>query len=229
MFAVCFREFKSLFKSIRSLIIIGVIFGVTLGAAKIVSLFQSQLQEFGLGDSAYATGLLILILIASPLFVSTLTHSTINEEVKSRTIRFIATKTSRENIVFGKFLGNLFFWIVCLFIALLLITPFSKAFHVSELMECIVFVSYFVGLSLLFSTLIPKPGVTGFLGMAIAVIVPIVGLWSIASENIFLKIYSFITPYYFFSHDNDSYIYIVLIYPIIFLVISLITIRKRDL
>lgn len=229
MFAVCFREFKSLFKSIRSLIIIGVIFGVTLGAAKLVSSFQSQLQEFGLGDSAYATGLLILILIASPLFVSTLTHNTINEEVKSRTIRFIATKTSRENIVFGKFLGNLFFWIVCLFIALLLITPFSKAFHVSELMEGIVFVSYFVGLSLLLSTLIPKPGVTGFLGMAIAVIVPIVGLWSIASENIFLKIYSYITPYYFFSHDNDSYIYIVLIYPIIFLVISLITIRKRDL
>lgn len=66
MLAVCFREFKSLFKSIRSLIIIGVIFGVTLGAAKLVSSFQRQLQELGLGDSAYATGLLILILIASP-------------------------------------------------------------------------------------------------------------------------------------------------------------------
>lgn len=229
MLAVCFREFKSLFKSIRSLIIIGVIFGVTLGAAKLVSSFQRQLQELGLGDSAYATGLLILILIASPLFVSTLTHSTINEEFKSRTIRFIATKTSRENIVIGKFLGNLFFWIVCLFVALLLIIPFSKAFHVPELMQSIVFVSYFVGLSLLLSTLIPKPGVTGFLGMAIAVVVPILGLWSIASENIFLKIYSYITPYYFFSQDNDVYIYIVLIFPIIFLAISLFTIRKRDL
>lgn len=229
MFAVCLREFKSLFKSIRSLIIIGVIIGVTLGAAKLVSSFQSQLQQLGLGDSPYATGLLILTLLASPLFVSTLTHNTINEELKTRTIRFIATKTSRANIVIGKFLGNLFFWIVCLFVALLLITPFSKAFHISDLMQSIVFVSYFIGLSLLLSTLIPKPGVTGFVGMAIAVIIPILGLWSIASENIYLKIYSYITPYYFYSQDKDVYIYIVLIFPIIFLAISLIIIRKRDL
>lgn len=229
MFAICLREFRSLFKSIKSLIVIAIIFGVTLGAAKLVSAFQSQLQQIGMGNSPYATGLLVIIILASPLFVSALSHNMINEELRSRTIRFIATKTSRENIILGKFLGTLFFWIACLIVALLLITPFSKTFHFFELLQCITFVAYFIGLSILLSTVISRPGVTSFLGMTLSIALTALGLWSIASDNIFLKIYSYITPYFYYSQDNKIYTYLVLIFPIIFLGISLIIIRKRDL
>jgi len=229
MFAICFREFKSLFKSIKSLIIISIIFGVTLGTAKLVSTFQSQLQELGMGDSSYATGLLIVIILVSPLFVSTLSHNTVNEELSSRTIRFIATKTSRRNIILGKFLGILSFWTVCLIVALLLITPFSGEFHLSEFIQSVIFITYFIGLSIMLSTIIPRPGITGFLGLVLSIGLTVLGLWSIGSDNILLKIYSYITPYFFYSQDNEFYTYLVLVFPIIFLGISLITIRKKDL
>jgi ABC-2 type transport system permease protein len=73
-----------------------------------------------MNDSPYATGLLIIILLASPLFIFVLIHNAIYEDYRSRTIRFIATKTSRENIIFG----SLFFWIVCLTITVILFNSF---------------------------------------------------------------------------------------------------------
>jgi len=45
MFTICFREFKDLFKSIRSIIVILIIFGVTLGVAKILSQFGDQIKS----------------------------------------------------------------------------------------------------------------------------------------------------------------------------------------
>lgn len=229
MLAVAYREFKNLIKSVKSLIVIAIIFGITVGFASLIRFFQEQFQELNLGTNEYATGVLILILLASPLFIFTLSHNIINEELKSRTIRFIATKTSRNQIVLGKFLGVLLFWIVCLTAAFLLIIPYSKAFHFLELLQTIIFVSYYIGLNILFSISISKPGVTAFLGMILSIAIPIIGVWSIGSEKVFLKIYSYITPYFYYSQTNDSYIYIVVIFPILFLVLSIILIRKRDL
>lgn len=229
MLAIAYREFKNLFKSIRSLIIIAIILGVTFGTARMVNVFQEQLQDFGFGTNEYATGLLIMVMLASPLFVFTLSHNIINEELKTRTIRFIATKTSREKIVLGKFLAVLFFWLACLIVALILIIPYSKVFHFHELLQAIIFISYFIGLSILLSTVIPKPGITAFLGMIISIATPILGVWSIGSEKFFLKIYSYITPYFFYSQTSEYYTYIVLIFPILFLVLSILILRRRDL
>jgi len=218
-----------MFKSIRSFIIIGAIFGVTVGSAKLVSNFQTQLGKLGVNDSPYAAGLLIIILLASPLFVSTLSHNVINEEVKTRTIRFIATKTSREKIILGKFLGILFFWFTCIFVASLLLIPFSKTFHYLELLQSVIFVTYFIGLCIALSTIISKPGITSFLSMALSIALTFLGLWSMISDNIYLKIYSYITPYYYFNQENEYLTLIVIIFPAIFLLFSLIIFRKKDL
>jgi len=53
MFAITLREFKSLFQSIRAILIIVVLFGVTIGSAKLVSQFKGQLSDLGLGNNAY--------------------------------------------------------------------------------------------------------------------------------------------------------------------------------
>ncbi len=163
MFAIGFKEFKNLFKSFKSLVVISIILGVTLGSAKLISIFQSQLHQLGMNDSPYATGLLIIILLASPLFIFALSHNAINEEYRSRTIRFIATKTSRENIIFGIFRDfilldclfnnscnfiNLFFWSFLFF-------RINTINHLCVL---------FYRLTILLSTVISRPGITGFLG-----------------------------------------------------------------
>ncbi|CAM5517432.1 hypothetical protein [Bacillus safensis FO-36b] [Bacillus safensis subsp. safensis] len=110
MFAIGLNEFKALFKSIRSILIIIVIIGITTGTAKILSQFSNRsLKSLGLGDNAYVGGLMVLLFIAAPLFVTSLAHNVINKEVYSRTVRFLVTKTSRSNIIVGKFLGNLLF------------------------------------------------------------------------------------------------------------------------
>ncbi|MCP3029501.1 ABC transporter permease [Halobacillus sp. A5] len=229
MITISLKEFTSLFKSIRSIIIISIIFGVTLGSAKLINTFQAELAQFDLGSSAYAAGLMLIIIIASPLFVSSLSHNVINEELKSRTIRFIATKISRNRIIAGKFLGILLFWSLCLFVALLLTIPFSKTFPISEFFQSIVFISYFVGLTILLSTLIHKPSLSILTGIALALVFPILGLWSVFSDNFFLKVFSYLTPYLYFSKEQELYSFFVLIFPVIFLVISLMIMRKRDL
>ena len=229
MFTICFREFKDLFKSIRSIIVILIIFGVTLGVAKILSQFGDQIKSFGLGNNVYAAGLLTLLLIAGPLFVTSLSHNVINQELHSRTIRFLATKISRDKIVFGKFLGVLLFWIVCLLTALLLVVPFSKAFYFPEFVQAVIYISYFIGMTILISTIITKPSITMFLGIAIAIIMPVLGIWGTVSENIFLKIASHITPYFYYTQENTSYTYFVAFFPVIFLLLTIFIMRKKEL
>ncbi|MFL0475326.1 ABC transporter permease subunit [Priestia megaterium] len=229
MFTICFREFKDLFKSIRSIIVILIIFGVTLGVAKILSQFGDQIKSFGLGNNVYAAGLLTLLLIAGPLFVTSLSHNVINQELHSRTIRFLATKISRDKIIFGKFLGVLLFWIVCLLTALLLVVPFSKAFYFPEFIQAVIYISYFIGMTILISTIIAKPSITMFLGIAIAIIMPVLGIWGTVSENIFLRIASHITPYFYYTQENTSYTYYVAFFPVIFLVLTIFIMRKKEL
>lgn len=152
-----------------------------------------------------------------------------NKEVYSRTVRFLVTKTSRSSILLGKFLGNFLFWVVCLTISFILIMPFSNAFYFLELIQSIIFISYFLGFSLLLSTIISSPSITMFLGITISIILPIIGMISIGTTNVFIQIVSYITPYYYFTNDQTDFTYIVVIFPVIFLLISIITLRKRDL
>ena len=127
MLTIGLREFQNLFKSIRSIIIILFIFSVTLGMAKLISKYKGVLGEVGgLEGDVYMGGLLLLIIAAGPLFVASLSHSAINQEIHSRTIRFLATKVSREKIVLGKFLGIAMYWVVCISVASLLILPVYK-------------------------------------------------------------------------------------------------------
>ncbi|GAB2554484.1 ABC transporter permease [Gracilibacillus alcaliphilus] len=230
MFTIAFREFRSLFTSIRSILIIIVLFGVTVGAARLVRQFEEQLQELGLGQDAYAMGLMLLLILASPLFVTSIAHNVVNKEIADRTIRFLATKTTRNRIIFGKFIGHFLFWSICLTVALLLIVPFSKSFAILDLLQAIIFVSYFIGWTLFLSTSITKPALTMFLGITLSIALPILGLWSTGTDNWFIKIVGYLTPYFYYTQGDDSYYaYLVVIFPIIFILGSLLIFRKRDL
>lgn len=229
MFAITLREFKSLFQSIRAILIIVVLFGVTIGSAKLVSQFKEQLSDLGLGDNAYIIGLMLLLFLAAPLFVTSISHSSVNKEIESKTIRFLATKTSRENIIFGKFLGNVSFWVLCLTVALLLIVPFSKSFPIVDLIQSIIFVSYFIGLSLFLSTVVNSSAMTMFVGIFISIALPVIGMWSLISKNVIVDTLSYLTPYYYYTQENTAYTYLVLIHIAVFVIASLMIFKRRDL
>jgi ABC-2 type transport system permease protein len=107
----------------------------------------------------------------------------INREIHLRTMRFLVTKTTRDKIILGKFLGVSFFWFICLFIAISLTIPFSKQFYFIQLLKTMIFVTYFVSLSLFLSTVFNKPSLSMFVGIVLAIALPIIGFWSIVSEN----------------------------------------------
>lgn len=231
MFTVGFREFKSLFTSIRSILIIVVLFGVTIGTARLVRQFEAPLQELGLGNDAYAMGLMLLLILAAPLFVTSLSHNIVNKEMDTRTIRFLATKTSRSNIILGKFIGSFLFWVVCITVALILIIPFSKSFSIVNLIQSVIFVSYFISLTLFLSTIILKPSLSMFLGIIISITLPVLGLWSMETDNFFIKAIGYITPYFYYTQEKtyNYYTYFVAFFPILFILLSLSIFRKRDL
>lgn len=229
MFSVAIHEFKKQIKSIKSILVILIIFSITIGVASVGEKYKS-LIEMGAGSNVYTLGLTMTILIAGPLFTLSLSHNIINEEIRTRTIRFIATKTSRANIVIGKYLGIVFFWIICLVLSMLLISLFSHSIYINKFMISFSFLLYFIGLTILLSTLISNPIMTNLIGITLSIIMTILGLWGTLSNNIILKIFSYLTPYHYFIHEENSALaYIPILFSIIFVILSIILIRKRDL
>ncbi|MDP9726516.1 ABC-2 type transport system permease protein [Priestia aryabhattai] len=228
MNTICLREFKSLFKSLRSVIIILIIVGVTVGAASFLSNFKGDLSGLGL-DNVYVAGLLLLNLIVGPLFVTSLSHDIINKESQSRTIRFLLPKTSRDKIVIGKFMGISLFWFFCFLISILLIVPFSKGFYFKELIQAIIFITYFTSLTLLLSSIINQPRMSMFVGIVCSIVIPVIGLWSsVSHSNVFINIVGYLTPYFYFTNENHYLIYVVPGFTLLFLLLSLIIFRKKD-
>ncbi|GGI37043.1 MULTISPECIES: ABC transporter permease [Staphylococcus] len=230
MLSIARKEFVSLFKSIKSILIVLIMIAISLGIAKILSLFGSQLSsEIGIHKTPYQLALMLTVILTSPLFAFTLSHNIINEEVKNRTMRFLATKTTRNNILFGKFLGALLFWITCLLITTLLLIIYSHEFYFLELMQSIAFVSYFLGMATLLSVFIDNTMLTNFLGIALSIILTVLGLWSTETNRIWLKLLKYIMPYFYYCSENRAVPFVILIFTIIFLIISLYIFRKRDL
>lgn len=110
-----------------------------------------------------------------------------------------------------------------------LINFYSHEFYLLELLQCLVFVSYFLALATLLSVLIDNTILTNFLGIALSLIMTILGLWSMNSDKIWLKLFSYITPYFYYLKDNPAMPFIVVIFPVVFLIISVYVFRKRDL
>lgn len=229
MFAIMWREFLSSFKSIKSIVTILIFLGISLGLSKLVSNFYEPIRSLGIEGAPYAIAIIFMTILISPFFIFTLSHNAINEEIKSSTVRFIATKTKRVNIIMGKFLGLMLFWCVTLSISTLISIVYSHHFYILELFISLIFISYYLSLSILISTFVINTTLTNFLGIALSLIMTILGVWSVASSNILLKIYSYITPYHYYFSTNKYLTMFVLIFTLIFLITSIIKFQARDL
>lgn len=229
MFSIMYREFLSYFKGIKSIVTILIFSGISLGLAKIVSNLYEFIKTLGVEGTPYAIAIIFMTVLISPFFIFTLSHNAINEEIQTSTIRFVATKTRRSNIVMGKFLGSMLFWLLTLCISSLINTIYSHQFYILELLMALIFISYYLALSILLSTFITNKTLTNFLGIALSLMMTILGVWSVASNNTLLKIYSYITPYHYFFSSNKYLVLIVIIFTVIFLIVSIIKFQKRDL
>ncbi len=203
MIAIGKKEFIDMFKNIKSIIIIALLLITSYFSAKYSSILGTviSLTEQEMTD-AYTVGLVFLLVFFGQLFVTSLSHDTINKESHERTMRFLVTRTSRLQILFGKFSGVWLFWFSCTFISFLLISIYSSQFHLLIFSQAIALLTFQIALTTFLSVTIPKPSITMFLGVLIGLLSPILGFWFVLTNNVWISWLKFASPYYYLTENN---------------------------
>ncbi|MFJ5748113.1 hypothetical protein ACIP97_05830 [Peribacillus frigoritolerans] len=87
--------------------------------------------------------------------------------------------------------------------------------------------TYQIGLTILLSVLIPKPGFTMFLGIMVGVAFPIIGLWVSFTSNVWVSWIKFITPYYYLIREDYTFLVIIILAGIMLVIANLIFKRRE--
>ncbi|WP_350299909.1 hypothetical protein [Peribacillus frigoritolerans] len=228
MYIIGKREFISLFKGIKSVIIVMMLLATSYYSAKFSDLLTTGIELTAReAENIHTVGLLILILFFGQLFVMGLSHDSLNRETHERTIRFLVTRTSRTSIILGKFLGIWLFWLICLTTSFLLTSIFSQKIDVFIFTQTMSLLTYQIGLTILLSVLIPKPGYTMFLGIMVGVAFPIIGLWVSFTSNVWVSWMKFITPYYYLIREDYTFLVIFILAGIMLVIANLIFKRRE--
>lgn len=227
MKAIVEKEFKSLFKSFKSIAMIAFFLIVSFAASKFFSNNLDLLQK-NYAESAYVSSIRGLVMFLGFLFVLSLSHDVVNREVENQTIRFLVTKSSRSSIVIGKFLGVFLFWLVCILCSFIVIGLFARQIFVFDFLQMMCFIAYAVSLTILISLVIKKPSHTTFVGILLGIAVPVLGLWSVSSNKFILEIVKYALPYYYIL-KGGYYTLVPFCLSILMLLIALAIFQRRDL
>ncbi|WP_166240268.1 ABC transporter permease [Paenibacillus turpanensis] len=212
MFVISRREFFGLFKGVKSIILIAILFLTSYYSAKFAHFLLSELELTGKdAENVHATGLLALILFLGQLFVMALSHDCVNRETHDRTIRFLVTRTSRFSILGGKFVGVWLFWLASITISFLLVSIYSRKLDFFIYSQTLSTVTYYIALTVLLSVLIPKPSITMFIGVVIGLSLPGFGFWLNYTSNMWLSWIKYVMPYYYLMRDDYSFLVIIVL------------------
>lgn len=221
MWAICIQEFKSLFKTWKSIFVIILFLIVSFLSGKFFSNHQTLLMN---NDDVpvFVSSIRALVLFLGTLFVMALSHDCVNKEIEHQTMRLLVTKCSRDAIIFGKFLGIFFFWGVCLLISLSIVSLYANQFYIMELIKLLSFLSFIIAIAILLSSFVHRPNHTMFFGMLIGLFIPIIGIWSLFDARI--SILKYIFPYYYIM-KNGLYNFVPLLFS--FLIVSLVSLYMK--
>lgn len=231
MFHIAQREFIDSFKSIRSILIILFITFVSYQSANFLydnQALVSELIDIGESEGAiYSLATTFIFIVFGFLFVFAISHNVINKELELKTIRLLVTKVSRIDIVIGKFIGMLLFWISIIALTYGIIYLFAPTNYLREFSETAVLFFYIVSFVLFISTIVTKSLLSMFLGVFLSIVLPILGLLSAVIDKWYLTLFKYVLPFHYL--DNVTYH---LLFPLligcIFLTVSVIIMERRD-
>lgn len=226
MWGICTQEFKSLFRTWKSISVIILFLLVSFLSGKFFSSNEALFINNNEDIPIFVSSIRAIVLFFGVLFVMALSHDCMNKEIEYQTIRLLVTKCARFEIVFGKFFGILFFWIVCLFISFCIVCFFARQFYILEFVKLLSFLSYVIAVAILLSTFVNRPSYTMFLGVVIGLLFPIIGVWSLFDYKISMLKYIF--PYYYIV-EGSWYTIVPLLYSFLFISITILRLRGRDL
>ena len=223
------NEFFNSFKSFKSIIIISFFTFTSFLTASFLSKNASLLGQLSTDTgTAYTSSIKFLIFFLGFLFVFSVSHDLINKELDYQTIRLLVTKTSKFNIIFGKFLGVYMFWLASITISFVILSIYAHSWFILDYISVLVFLCFIVGLNIFLSTIISKPGVTMFLGIFIGIIAPILGIWAAFSTKWYLFPFRYVLPYYYVIKSNGFLIF-PFVMGIALLYFSYLIFQRKDL
>ena len=149
----------------------------------------------------------LAVILFGYLFSSILSHSCINREMENKSARLVISKISRTEYIVGKYLANIMFWIICFVLIYGGLFLRYRVFDISELVTNTVTLMYYNSIVLLLSTVVKHGAASNFLGLAVSIALPFIGLYTMA-KNSFLR---FLFPYsYIFNLDWNTLVPVML-------------------
>ncbi|TCP30924.1 ABC-2 type transport system permease protein [Scopulibacillus darangshiensis] len=226
------REFTDSIKSIRAILIILFITFVSYKSALFLKENPFLISELGkegikAGD-VYSAGLSLIVFIFGFLFVFAISHDIVNSETEMKTMRLLVTKTSRPQVMFGKLLGATLFWVVTISVSYAIISLISQVWNGEEYLRTLIFLFYIICLAVFISTIVPKTKLTMFLGILLGIALPILGSVSMIIDKWYLVPFKYILPFYYLD-QSFGYVLIPLAIGIIFFLMSVLIMERRDL
>lgn len=227
MLALWMREFNYLCKGIKSVVLLSLFVGFTYMIASLSDYFPFLTQNTE-SSSSLSGGLKFLILFFGFIFVSMVSHDTINKEIDTQTIRFLVTKTSRISIVLGKFLGILSFWI--LVTTLSYIPAVLKAQHIDffDYLKLIQYLFVMVSVTIFLSSVVVKPFYSLLFGLCFGVVYPAVGMVSMIKEGFIWDQIRYISLFNYIKDTNGG-LYFPFMASALLVILSIIVFQRRDL
>ncbi|MDM5300010.1 ABC transporter permease subunit [Bacillus pumilus] len=196
MWTICINEFKQLLKSTKFILTIAIIFILStfVSSLPFVATYQNHYQQ---AKDPYSIGNELVISSFGFFLIFLLSHDVLSREIHLKTIRFLVSKTTRLNIVIGKYLGLMLFWLSCIMTTYVLNMVMSHRFPFSDALKILTFISVGISFTLFLSILFPTPQRSMFVGMLFSFLFPIFSLVSVISSEWFIHWFQFMTPYYY--------------------------------
>lgn len=232
MIHVLKREFTDSFKSVRSILIILFITFVSYQSATFIDnnpeLIEEIMKSGGEEGSAYTAAIALIVLIFGFLFVFATSHDLINKEIELRTMRLLVTKVSRMQIMAGKLLGTMLFWMVTVSISFIILSVISGSWFPKDYFQSLVFLFYIVSFVILTSTVFTKSKLSMFLGIILGITLPIIGLATGFSDKWYLAPFKYLLPYKYLD-GSIGLMFIPLAIGAIYFLISVFIMQRKDL
>ncbi|TCS96950.1 hypothetical protein [Hazenella coriacea] len=173
MLAVWQKEFWELFRGFRIWLILFSLFLISYQLYHWFPSFSSILFGEPLYIAQYSWSFDLIFRLMGFLLIFIISHGSISQEVQSGRIRLWITSVTRGNLILGKYLGVLTFWLFTVTLIYLVFSYLDRSFSFYILFHLWSIVFLAVGITLLFSTLWTKQTyilLVGFL-TAIALII----------------------------------------------------------
>ncbi|SFF29867.1 ABC-2 type transport system permease protein [Paenibacillus algorifonticola] len=228
MFGIVLKEYLGLIKGVKSFLVILFVTSVSIWAAQYASSSTFLTEASGDSQGTELAGLSFIFILFGALFIYILSHDIVNRDIELQRIRLLITKTSRKNVIVGKFISVFSFWASVTLITFVCISISTQTFYIAPLILLWVFIAFHSGVAIMMSTIITKHSYTVLISLIGGLVIPGVGIWSLFNKSVIAKVLNYALPYYI-AMDDYRFIALTVVEVAIMLIISIIVFERKEL